>query len=57
VNRQQRKDAVFLIMYGWFPNATENEMRRWRGMAAQFVNGERDDLPLTLAALRATGPV
>lgn len=52
-DRYRRKQAVFHIMYGTYPNATEDEMRRWRGIAADYINGRTDDCPMTLFDFRA----
>lgn len=43
-----RKSLVFPIMYGWYRDASEADMAAWRQMAADFINGKRDDVPLTL---------
>jgi len=52
-SRQERKLVVFHIMYGWHAGTTETEVAEWRQMAAEFVNGRRDEVPLCLDAFRA----
>ena len=51
--RQLRKQLVFPIMYGWHAGATGDELLTWRTMAADFINQEREDIPLTLESFRA----
>lgn len=51
--RQSRKGLVFHIMYGWYRDASETEMLAWRFLAADFINGKRADVPLTLEDYRA----
>ena len=51
--RQMRKSLVLPIMYGWYRDASEADMAAWRQMAADFINGKRDDVPLTLADFKA----
>jgi hypothetical protein len=40
-------------MYGWHAGAHEDEVIEWRTVAADFINGKRVDVPLTLDAFRA----
>lgn len=52
--RQTRKARVFPIMYGTYLGATQDEMREWRKMCAEYINGKREyaDTPLTLTEFR-----
>lgn len=51
--RYKRKGHVFHIMYGRALGATDEEMVAWRTQAARYINGEVDQVPMTLAAFRA----
>jgi hypothetical protein len=53
LNEHARKAAVFHVMYGTFPAANEAEMRDWRRICAEFINGERPTFPDTLEAYRS----
>lgn len=50
--RHARKASVFHIMYGYSLGATADETRAWRALCARYINGEIDDVPLTLNAFR-----
>lgn len=52
MDRWERKQVVFPILYGGYRDATPEEMHRWRGLCAQFIKGEIDDVPLTLEQFR-----
>ena len=47
-----RKQLVFPIMYGYYADASKLEAATWRSLAADFINGKRDNVPLTLHDLR-----
>lgn len=52
VERHIRKQRVFHIMYGAYPQATPDEMEKWRGLAAQYISGEIENVPMTIEAFR-----
>lgn len=51
-DRYRRKGLVFHIMYGRALGATDEETVAWRTVATRYINGETDQVPATLQALR-----
>lgn len=53
MSRSDRKAIVFHIMYGTFPGATVDEMKDWRLLCAEYINGVSNIIPpLSLAGFR-----
>lgn len=50
--RSDRKNIVFHILYGSYPEATETELRAWRALAVEYINGLGPMPPLTLRRFR-----